>query len=351
MLSRIFPLAHGDTLRCPTCETRVMTVTLPRPRASVIAPVLTAFAVLSVAATGVRSQPVDPMLLYNREGLTVRGHFQAGLNLVGERNLFWDLAEIFAPTANFSADTAWLEGYIKSGISFERVVAPHEALYGKVSAVLSGTLGTDAYDTGDTGRLTLEEAYLGYRIKRPDGFLLDLSGGRRELKLGTGMLVENGGSSGFERGALKLGPRKAWERAAIARVGFAGLQSTTFYLDPNETEANDSRNALAGTDARYDSKNGGYVGLTYLNVLNSEAPYPKAAPGGIGLPSVIPNAREGLNAVNFYARTDRFTGPLSGFFLTTDLAYEWNDDIDMRAWAGRWQVGWQFEQHPVAADG
>jgi len=142
------------------------------------------------------------------------------------------------------------------------------------------------------------------------------------LKLGTGMLVENGGSSGFERGALKLGPRKAWERAAIARFGFAAATSTVFYLDPNETKANDSKNELAGIDLRLDSKTGGYAGLTYLNVLNSEAPYPKAAPGGIGLPDVIPNAREGLNALSFYARTNRFTGSLAGFFLTGDAAYE-----------------------------
>ncbi len=184
-----------------------------------------------------------------------------------------------------------------------------------------------------------------YRLERPDGTFIDISGGRRPLKLGTGMLVENGASSGFERGALKLGPRKAWERAAIARFGFMNATSTTFYLDPNETEANNSRNALAGTDLRYDSKQGGYAGVTYLNILRSEAPYPKAAPGGFGIPSVIPNARDGLNALNFYGRTNRFSGPLAGLFLTTDVAYEWNDDIDMRAWAARGQAGYTFEQH------
>jgi hypothetical protein len=300
----------------------------------------------AVAATTTQAQDRDRTVLYRQDGLTVRGHFQAGVNLVLEENLFWDLAKVFAPTSGFDADTVWLEGYVKPGISFERTLSTHDVLYGKLSGVLSGTLGTDAYDTGDTGRGTLEEAYVGYRYAQPGGVLFDLSGGRRELKLGTGMLIENGGSSGFERGALKLGPRKAWERAAIARIAFAGLQSTTFYLDPNETEANDSRNALAGTDARYDSRNGGYLGVTFAHVVNSEAPYPKAAPGGIGAPSVISGAREGLNALNAYARTDRFTGPLSGLFLTTDLAYEWNDAIDLRAWAARGQVGWQFEQHP-----
>ena len=307
---------------------------------------MAAMLMLTGAATSAWPEDRDPMLLHQQGGLTVRGHFQAGINLVGEKNLFWDLAKTFAPASGFDADTEWFEGYLKPGISFEQMRAPHEAFYGKASAVLSGTLGTDAYDTGHTGRLTLEETYLGYRMDRPEGLLVDISAGRRELKLGTGMLIENGGSSGFERGALKLGPRKAWERAAIARFGFEGFQSTTFYLAPSETEANDSRNILAGTDVRYDSKDGGYAGITFAHILNSEAPYPKAAPGGIGAPVVVLGAREGLNALNFYARTNHFSEPRNGLFFTTDLAYEWNGQINLRAWAGRGQAGYAFDSHP-----
>lgn len=293
----------------------------------------------------VQAEEPSPLQFYDQDGLKIRGYFQAGVNLVGERNLFWDLSQTFAPTANFDADTVWFESYAKPGVGFEWKVAPHDVVYGKVSAVLSDTRGIDAYDTGNTGRITWEDAYIGYRAERPNGLFVDISGGRRPLKLGTGMLIENGGSSGFERGALKLGPRKAWERAAIAQFGFSGFRSTTFYLNPNETKANDSKNELAGTDLRYDSKEGGYAGVTYVNVLESEAPYPKAAPGGIGLPGVIPNAREGLNALSFYARTDQFKGALSGLFLSTDVAYEWNDDIDLRAWAARGQIGYTFKRH------
>lgn len=291
------------------------------------------------------SESRDPLLFHRKDGLTIRSHFQAGINFVAEENLFWNLSEVFAQSSGLDPDTEWFESYIKPGLSFEQRLASHQVLYGKISAVLSDTRGTDAYDTGDTGRGTLEEAHLGYRFEQPDGLLIDVSGGRIPLKLGTGMLVENGASSGFERGALKLGPRQAWERAGIARFGFSGVKSTTFYLDPNETEANDSRTELAGTDLRYDSKVGGYAGLTYLNVLKSEAPYPKAATGGVGIPSVMPNARGGLNALNVYARTDKFSGSLSGLFLTTDVAYEWNDHIDLRAWAARGQIGYTFARH------
>jgi len=160
-----------------------------------IARSMVAMVMLTTAATYASPKERDPTLLYQQDGLTVRGHFQAGLNLVSEKNLFWDLAQTFAPTSGFDADTTWLESYIKPGVSFKRILAPHEDFYGKVSMVLSRTFGTDAYDTGDTGRLTIEETYLGYRINRPQELLVDLSAGRRELKLGTGMLIENGGSS------------------------------------------------------------------------------------------------------------------------------------------------------------
>ena len=51
-----------------------------------------------------------------------------------------------------------------------------------------------------------------------DGLILDISAGPRELKLGTGMLIANGGASGFQRGALKFGPRKAWEMAGVVSL-------------------------------------------------------------------------------------------------------------------------------------
>ncbi|WP_204268106.1 hypothetical protein, partial [Escherichia coli] len=76
---------------------------------------------------------------------------------------------------------------------------------------------------------TLEEGYVGLRAATAGGWTIDLSLGPREFKAGTGMLLANGGTSGFERGALKLGPRKAWEFAALGRVAVGGFTATAFY--------------------------------------------------------------------------------------------------------------------------
>ena len=286
------------------------------------------------------------MLVYDANGTTIRGHLQFGLNAVSEQNLFWNFSNTVAPGSGFEPDTSWLETYVKPGLSFETALDGGGVFYGKVSAVASYTIGTDAYDFGQTGRTTLEEAYLGLRTPIGDGLSFDLSFGPREFKLGTGMLIANGGSSGFERGALKFGPRKAWEMAAIGRVSGSGFTGTAFYIDPNERPASDGQNKLAGLDIRFDDPAGGFIGLTYINVLNSGSPYIQAAPGGIGAPTVMPGAREGTNALNFYARTNPFSAVLENWVFSTDLAYEWNDKINLEAWAGRIQAKYTFPSMP-----
>lgn len=291
------------------------------------------------------AQDSDPTAFYRNGDLTLRWHLQAGINAVAERKLFWNLAETAAPGSGFDPDTNWLELYVKPGISFEYSLDAGATVYGKLSAVASYTAGTDAYDTGDTGETTLEEAYLAVRGNAGQ-LSYDLSLGPRELKLGTGMLIANGASSGFERGALKLGPRKAWEMAAIARLSGNGITGTAFYLDPNELSSSDGKNELAGLDVRYDDPRGGYLGATYLKVLNSETPYPQAAPGGNGPPTITPGAREGTNALSFYAKTNPFAGAMENWTFTGDLAYEWNDEIDLDAWAGRITASYAFKNLP-----
>ena len=231
-------------------------------------------------------------------------------------------------------------------MSFEYQLDAGAVSYGKLSAVASYTWGTDAFDTGDTGETTLEEACLALRGDLGSGLSYDVSLGRRELTLGTGMLIANGATSGFERGALKFGSRKAWERAAIARLSYGDVTGTAFFLDPNELPSTDGHNELAGLDIRYDAPLGGFLGATYVKVLNSDSPYPQAAPAGNGPPSVTPGAREDTQTLGFYAKTNPFEGSLANWVFTGDLAYQWNDRIDLEAWAGRVTAGYTFANMP-----
>ena len=310
------------------------------------AQLLVSVLVWSLAAGSVAAEDRDPMLIYDANGLKIRGHLQFGLNAVSESNLFWDLAATTAPGSGFDPDTEWLEGYIKPGISFEYQLDTGAIFYGKLSAVSSYTWGTDAFDEGDTGETTLEEAYLAVRGDISGRFSYDLSLGARELTLGTGMIIASGATSGFERGALKFGPRKAWEKAAIARLSYGNLESTAFYLDPNELPSTNGDNELAGLDLRYDDPSGGYLGATFVNVLHSDSPYPQAGPGGAGPPSVTPGARDGTNTLSLYARSSPFEGQLKDWVFTGDYAYQWNDRIDLESWAGRVTAGYTFSSLP-----
>lgn len=288
------------------------------------------------------------MLLHDSDGLTVRAHLEAGLNAVAEQNLFWDLSRVNPASANFNPNQQWLEGYVKPGFSWTWSLGDSVTAYGKISSVASRTLGIDAYDTGNSGRITLEEGYLGLRSGETGGRSFDFSIGPREFKAGTGMLLANGGANGFERGALKLGPRKAWEFAALGRVSYEGFSATAFYLDPNEMPSNNSFTKIAGADLRYDGASNTFAGLTVGHVLDSSVPYPKAAPGGIGIPTIIPNARTGLNFANLYWRANPFRGALENLFVSADFAYEWNRAVDLQAWGGRAQVGYTFASVPWA---
>lgn len=279
------------------------------------------------------------MVIVDQDNLKVRMHLQAGINVVSERNLFWDLASIFASSENYNPNKDWVEYYVKPGISFTYAMPSGVTTYGKASMVASFTQHTDAYDYGDTGRKALEEAYLGIRKRYENGLEIDLSAGPRELRLGTGMLIANGGSSGFERGALKFGPRKAWEKSVIARVSKAGTKATAFYIDPNEIPSVNNENELAGFDWRFDDVHGGFIGGTYIKVLESMNAYPQAAQGGVGPPSVTPGARDGLNAFNLYTRTNPLENAFGEAFLAADASVEWSHEVDMLAWAGRIQAG------------
>ncbi|MEM6759727.1 MAG: alginate export family protein [Pseudomonadota bacterium] len=282
------------------------------------------------------------MLLYDANGLKVRGHFQFGLNAVAEENIFWDLAATTAPTSGFDPDTEWLEVFIKPGLSFEQQLDTGSVFYGKFSFVSSYTWGTDAFDTGDIGATTLEEAYLAIRGDLGAGWSYDVSVGPRELTLGTGMLIANGATSGFERGALKFGPRKAWEMAAIGRLSLGNVTGTVFYLDPNELPSTDGSNELAGLDIRFDDPAGAYLGATFVHVLRSGSPYPQAAPGGVGVPTVTPGAREDTNTLGVYGKTGALAGALENWEFTGEVAYQWNNRIDLEAWAGRVTAGYSF---------
>ncbi len=302
------------------------------------------FYLILSASMSIIAQKNNALHFLNKEHLDIQGYLQSGINAVAETNLFWNLADV--PELDFNSDTEWLELYMKPGIGLEYKTESSNILYTKVSAVGSYTWGIDAFDAQNTGRITLEDAYLGYRFNILDSISFDVSVGSRPLKLGTGMLISNGASSGFERGALKLGPRKAWEKSAIIEVVKNQLNSKIFYIAPNELPSNDTNNELIGLDFNYSSSKNKYLGISYINVLQSDAPYPKAALNGDGPPIITIGDRKGLNALNLYGKTNPVKNYVENLYIAMDLAYQWNTAIDLTAWGGRIQLGYSIAKLP-----
>jgi hypothetical protein len=288
--------------------------------------------------------PADPLRFESPDGFITFG-LMGGVQIVTESRSFWNLARSLAPGAGFNPTMSWGEGYLKPSLTFERRLGAGLSLYGGLSAIGSATLGRDVFDSRDQGHIGLEEAYAGLRFGEPEAFRFDLSAGAQAYRIGSGMLIADGAADGLERGALIFGPRQAWAMTAIARAGFGPLTVEGFYLQPNELKSSETKTRLVGAKAEWTFAPNQFAGLAYGHALTSTAPYPQAAPGGFGPPAVLLDAREGLNFGHGYVRLNPLPAA-PGLWIAGDLAVQWNDRIALRAWGGRAEIGYAFNDLP-----
>jgi len=285
-----------------------------------------------------QEQPPDP-LLFTGDGWRLKLGVDAAIQSAGEIDSWWNLTEAFPPVNAYDPDRGFTEAYVKPSAKLDITASQDLRFYGGLAAVASYTLGQDVFDAGDTGAVTLENAYGGLRLNAAPGMSFDISAGMQDYEIGSGMLIQMGGGNGYERGALLLSPRTAWDMTAIARERFGGLTFEQFYLDPSELESGDSFTELAGLHGRYDWSQEDYAGLAYIHVLKSD--YPALAAPLV----IIPGGREGMNVVHGYGRTAPLAA-LPGLWLAGDLAYEWNGRIDQQAWGGQAEIGYAAARLP-----
>lgn len=302
-------------------------------------------------ASGAQAQepatPSDPLEFRFAEG-RFKLNLETGVQAVGEANAFWMLSRVFAPNIPYKSDVFWGEAYAKPGFVFERRLSASVLLHGGASLVAAYTAGRDVFASRDTGRVLLENAYAGVKLGAPgQGAFAELSAGAQPYRIGSGMLIADGGQDGFERGALIFGPRSAWAMTALAKLGHGAFSAEAFYLDANEYASNDTKTRLAGVNLLYAPDKQRQVGLALGKVLTSLAPYPQAAAGGNGLPVILADARKGLAFANLYGRWSPLAA-LPGLWVAGDLALQGNDRIDMRAWGARLEIGHAFASLPFA---
>lgn len=325
---------------------RISGILFSQPRVTLAA--ITAIALLlPVGNAGAQTPPKDPLRFEFPEGHIKLG-IEAGIQVVGENRAFWDLSKVFAPGSTFKTTFGWGETYLKPSIAFERQIGAQWRLYGGLSAVGARTLGADIFDINNKGRVLLENGFLGLRYGQPGtGFYADLSAGPQPYRIGSGMLIADGAQDGFERGALIFGPRQAWAMTGIGKLGYGPFSAEAFYLDASEYASNNMKTEIAGVNFLYAPQPGRMLGVTYVKVLASLAPYPKAAPGGVGIPAVLLDARKNLSFLHGYGRWNPIP-TLPSLWVAGDFAYQWNDRINQRAWAARAEIGYAFTTLPFA---
>lgn len=263
---------------------------------------------------------------------------ESGLQLAGERALFWGLPDRFASDAAYDTSRTWWELYVKPSVRARQQIQRGVEVYGELSAVGSATIDRDPFEEGDTGRLTLESAHVGVRV--PDmvaGWALDLSVGAQPYSIASGMLISNGASNGFSRGALKLGPRKAFENTALMRLSQGHHTAELFYLDPNENPDSDSGTRLIGGAWSLRPDELRSLVLTVGRVIDSTAPYPQADPDG-GAPQIIPGGRDGLSVLHAHLQWPLWMRDQTQVHGQMDYAVQGHQSLSLRAQAWRLQL-------------
>lgn len=319
-----------------------------RLRTAILAACLTAMsagaaAAQAEAAAQPAAAPTDPLRFPLGAG-SLKLSIEAGAQLVLEKNAFWNLSDSFAPDAGFAADQVFGEGYLKAGAVFTQTGEFLNVEAG-LSVVASQTLGRDVFDSRNEGAVLLENAYGSVDIGIADPVRLRLSGGAQPYRVGSGMLIADGAADGFERGALIFGPRQAFEATALAKLSLGKVSVEGFHLNARELPSSDSRTLINGLRADYAVAPDRYIGLSIGHVPRSEAPYVQAAPGGIGLATIIENGRDGLSFWNAYFKLSPVKA-LPGLWISGDFARQRNGRINMRATGGRIEIGHAFQKAP-----
>ncbi len=291
-------------------------------------------------ATGTSNR--DP-LTYSNDRVKVKFSVAGVAQVSGVTGSWWNLSETFAPDEQYKPDRAWNELWIKPGVFSDFRLNDTAQIYSGLSYVGSGNIGRDVFEQGNRGLYAIEDGYLGVRLgdaEQSSGW--DISYGRQQYKIGSGMLISVGAYNGFERGATTSFARRAWEEAGIVKWKNGPFSIDGFYLNPNELVSSDTQTRLAGAKSEVSVGESQTLGISYLNVFESTLPYLSAPL------QLIPNGREGLNTVHTYNRWNPLRDLFPAFYFAGDYAYQWNDRIDMSSNAFSGEIGNQFQSLSLA---
>lgn len=209
--------------------------------------------------------PASLPRLYETDRVSVLGSLNAGFApFVAFNSAFH--APPGSVNAAFPANPDWAEAYVEPGMTATYHLAHHAFLYGGFSYVESGSLGTDYFGSPHTWYGSPEDLYAGLRFTHMFGGAgsLDASYGQQNYVTGAGMLLANGATNGFNRGAAYLGPRSAWLQAGLLKATDGNWSAQLFYLRPNEAPIVFDNTKLSGVNVVWNPPGQLRLGAEYI---------------------------------------------------------------------------------------
>ncbi len=196
---------------------------------------------------------------------------------------------------------AWIEAFLKPSLRLSHDLGGGSALFAEVSAVLATTLGDGdatitSFTRGNPRSISVEQAYVGYKIKPPFGLKGDsvvAQFGRQDFILDDGFLIHLARYNIGRQSNFYLSPRGAFDGWGTLRFNTAPVRGDIFVLSTpvnnkagygnRDFVADQPNTDFAGFDIEWfepverkganPSVNyldrGRYLNFTYLNIFNS----------------------------------------------------------------------------------
>jgi hypothetical protein len=170
----------------------------------------------------------------------------------------------------------WAEFGVEPTLSFE-TRAGRGSVFASLSGVYTSTVGDDASGStiglSDTDALTLEQAHVGWRrddvFTALEGDTLSITAGRLDYGIGTGMLIDDGGADGGDRGGWYLGMRKTFAQSFVASLDSETWLLEVFRLE-NQPRERDTRGEARGANVEYRFGDSAALGTSYFRVDTDE---------------------------------------------------------------------------------
>ncbi|WP_321853775.1 MULTISPECIES: alginate export family protein [Burkholderia cepacia complex] len=228
-------------------------------------------------AFGASSSPASAYEFYNEGDTNLSTELKAGYGFFGVQRSYTGRPGV----------SLWHEGFVKYGLNGATDRAGTGLIYGAISFLGSATWGAGdpgGFTTGRERHNGIEDTYLGWKSGGLFPALgkngLDFSVGRQVVKAGSGFLINDDGvnpgrgvdDGRHDRGgAYYLGPRVAFARTAVLRLGGAdGWHGSAMWLRSNNHLQADTE-LVAGT-LDYTAAEG-TLGLTFVHGLGIDDRY------------------------------------------------------------------------------